>query len=395
MVLAPHEFSSRFWTVIAATFLGFLGIGAVLPGLGPHVHRDLGGSDRTVGFVVGIFSVVALSSRFIAGSVADRRGRKPAFLLGLASCSIAGLAYLLPIGIPGAYLGRALQGFGEACLYTGAATWVIELGGLHRSGQALGYLSSGIWGGISAGPVVGQWIGSFEAAAIFQAISAAFGFLLLLFVPEEYKVDRDPRSGKWMPPGLLLAGLSVGFVNVHYPVITAFLVLHLSHYGNSGPAAFSAYAAVILCARLFLGGLPDRLKPNALFHSGLACMAVGLIALAAGPSPKIAVAATGLLGFGFSFPWSCVATTILKRTAASDRGSVISALSAFYDAFVGASAFIAGFVADHFGYSAAFGMAAGSLVLAAILGNSLFTSMEDAPIPTETILAAPEVDVEQ
>jgi MFS family permease len=170
----------------------------------------------------------------------------------------------------------------------------------------------------------------------------------------------------------------VGFVNVHYPVMTGFLVLHLAHYGNSGPAAFSAYAAVILVARLFLGGLPDRLKPGALFQSGLACMAVGLVVVAMGPAPKVAVVATGLLGFGFSFPWSCVATTILKRTAAGDRGSVISALSAFYDAFVGGSAFIAGMVADKFGYSAAFSLAAGSLVIAAVLGRRLFTDSTPA-----------------
>jgi MFS family permease len=381
LVLTPQEFNSRFWTVIAATFLGFLGIGAVLPGLGPHVHHDLGGSDRTVGFVVGIFSVVALASRLVSGAVADRRGRKPAFLVGLASCAVAGFAYLLPIGVSSAYLGRALQGFGEAFLYTGAATWVIELGGLHRSGQALGYLSSGIWGGISAGPVVGQWMGSFEAAALFQAFSALAGFGLLLMVPEHYHPDKHPRSGGWMPPGLAIAGLSVGFVNVHYPVITGFLVLHLSRYGDSGPASFSAYAAVILLSRLFLGGLPDRLKPGVLYHSGLACMALGLVAIAWGPTPKIAVAATALLGFGFSFPWSCVATTVLKRTPPGDRGSVISALSAYYDAFVGASAFIAGLVADRFGYSATFAMAAASLIVAAILGRMLFTQ---STLPIET-----------
>src|SRR5262245_2987952 len=112
---------SRFWILIGATFLGFLGIGTVLPALGPHVRYELGGSDKTVGFVIGTFSVVALLSRFVSGYVADHRGRKIAILAGLFSCALAGAAYLLPLGVGGAYLGRALQGFGEACLYTGAA----------------------------------------------------------------------------------------------------------------------------------------------------------------------------------------------------------------------------------------------------------------------------------
>src|SRR5262249_37963033 len=172
MGLAANGFSGRFWSIIGATFLGFLGIGTVLPGLAPHVRHDLGGSDQTVGFVIGIFSFVALGARFFSGPLADTRGRKVAFLCGLMSCAVAGVSYLLPLGIAGAYLGRSFQGFGEACLCTGAAAWAVEEAGVERSAQVLGYMSSGIWGGISAGPVVGQWLGTFERAAAAQTIAA-------------------------------------------------------------------------------------------------------------------------------------------------------------------------------------------------------------------------------
>src|SRR5215469_7166556 len=109
---SPAPLGGRFWRLIAATFLGFLGFGAVLPGLAPHVRHDLGASDRAVGFVIGTFSVVALCSRPLAGHIADRRGRKSAFLAGLGSCALAGAAYLLPWGVGAMYLGRALQGIG-------------------------------------------------------------------------------------------------------------------------------------------------------------------------------------------------------------------------------------------------------------------------------------------
>ena len=87
MGLSAHTFSARFWSLVGATFLGFLGIGTVLPGLAPHVRHDLGGSDQTVGFVIGIFSFVALVGRLFSGPLADRRGRKSAFLAGLLSCA--------------------------------------------------------------------------------------------------------------------------------------------------------------------------------------------------------------------------------------------------------------------------------------------------------------------
>ena len=371
---SARSFGARFWSLIAATFLGFLGMGTVLPGLAPHVRHDLGGSDQTVGLVIGAFSFVALFSRFFSGPLADRRGRKTAFLIGLVSCAIAGGAYLLPLGLPGAYLGRVLQGFGEACLYTGAAAWVVEVGGVERSAQSLGYLSSGIWGGISAGPVVGHWLGSFERAATMQVIAALMAFAVLTRIPEDFKPEPHHERKRWLPKALLGPGIAVGFVNVHYPVITGFLILHLAQHGSAGAAAFSAYALVILLSRFFLGGLPDRVHPSFTYYFGISAMAVGLLVIGLAPgSAVVAVGATALLGFGFSFPWASIASTVLKKTPASQHGSTVSVLSAFYDLFVGASSFAAGAVSHRFGYPAAFVMAAASLGAAAVAGRFVFS----------------------
>ena len=368
----PQPLSGRFWLLIAATFLGFLGFGTVLPALAPHVRHDLGGSDRTVGFVIGTFSVVALCSRIFAGRLADRKGRKRAFLTGLCSCTLAGVAYLYPWGIAGMYVGRVLQGIGEACLYTGAAAWAVEVAGLQRSARALGYLSSGIWGGIAAGPLIGQLLGSFDRAAKFQVILALTAAALLSRVPEDYRPAPHAGKRRWLRRSLIPAGVAVGFVNVHYPVITGFLILHLARHGNSGPAAFSTYAGFVLLSRFFLGGLPDRIHPRITFFTGLTGMALGLVILATGPAYTGAVIGAALLGLGFSFPWASIASTVLRRTADGERGSTVSVLSAFYDLFVGMSSFSAGIVANKFGYAAAFIMAIGALGAAAIAGRFVF-----------------------
>jgi MFS family permease len=365
-------FSRRFWSLIGATFLGFLGMGTVLPAMAPHVRYDLGGSDRTVGWVIGTFSFVALGSRFFSGPLADRRGRKITFMTGLASCAVAGVAYLLPLHLPGTFLGRALQGFGEACLYTGAAAWAVEVAGVQRSSQTLGYLSSAIWGGISAGPAVGHWVGSFRHAAMLQVAAAATGCLLARFVNEDFRPAKHQARRAWVPAALFRPGIAIGFVNVHYPVITGFLILHLARHGGSGPAAFSAYALTILCSRFFLGRLPDRIHPGITFYTGLAFMACGLVMLGLGPRPTIAIASAVILGFGFSFPWASVASTVLRRTPSGQHGSTIGVLSAFYDLFVGVSSFTAGAVAERFGYSAAFFMAALALIAAATAGRVVF-----------------------
>jgi MFS family permease len=372
MGLSARGFGARFWSLFGATFLGFLGIGTVLPGLAPHIRHDLGGSDQTVGFVIGIFSVVALVARFVSGPLADRRGRKLVFLTGLASCGLAGGSYLLPLGIGGAYLGRILQGFGEACLYTGAATWMVEVAGIEHSAQALGFLSSAIWGGLCAGPVVGSWLGSFERAAALQMIGAVASFAAVLLIPEDFRPEKHPRERQWLPRSLMLPGVVIGLVNVHYPVVTGFLILYLARYGHAGPAAFSAYAGLMLGSRFFLGGLPDRFHPAITYYCGLAAMAIGLSGIALGPSGMSAVGMTALLGFGFSFPWSAVASEVMKRTPSDARGSAISILSAFCDLFVGISSFAAGTMAGRFGYASAFWMAAVAVGAAAVAGYFVF-----------------------
>jgi MFS family permease len=363
---------ARFWTLIAATFLAFSGIGTVLPGMALHVRHDLGGSDRTVGFVIGTFSVVALASRFISGPLADRKGRKVAFLIGLASCSAAGMLYLVPLGILGMYLGRGMQGFGEACLYTGAAAWAVETAGMHRSGRALGYVSTGIWGGIAVGPVIGQWLGSFQNAAIMQVVMALAGFALLSRVPENYEPHPSPGKRRWIPKELLAPGLTIGLANVQYPVVAGFLILHMAQTGGSGPTAFSAYALMVLLSRFFLGGLPDRVPPQFTFYGGLASMAAGLSLLAFVPGPLTSTAGAILLGFGFAFPWSSIASVVMRRSPSHQRGSTVGVLSAFVDLFVGMSSFAAGALAQRFGYSAAFMLPLGSVTLAAIVGARVF-----------------------
>jgi MFS family permease len=371
MSASSGAFSGRFWGLIGATFLGFLGIGTVLPAMAPHVRYQLGGSDQTVGLVIGVFSFVALGGRLFAGPLADRRGRKVAFLTGLGFCALAGGAYLLPIGLAGAFLGRIFQGMGEACLYTGAAAWAVEVAGIERSAQALGYVSTGIWGGISAGPMVGQWLGTFERAAAMQLIAAAAGFLILSRIPEDFTPGHHPLF-RWPSKMLVTAGITTGFVNVHYPVITGFLILHLAKHGNSGPMAFTAYAGMVLLSRFFLGGLPDRIRPSITFYAGIAMMAIGLGVLVTAPERVVAVAATALLGFGFSFPWASIASTVLRKTPSAERGSAIGVLSAFYDLFVGTSSFAAGAVANRYGYPAVFAMGAVSLGAAAICGRMVF-----------------------
>jgi MFS family permease len=230
--------------------------------------------------------------------------------------------------------------------------------------------------------VVGQWLGTFNRAALLQMTTALAGFVVVMRIREEYKPVHHEVKAAGLVRSLLTPGVAIGFVNVHYPVIAGFLVLHLAAHGNGGPAAFSMYALTMLLSRFFLGSLPDRLPPAITYFGGLSAMAAGLLILAPGPRPAIALLGGAVLGFGFSFPWSSILATVLRRTHPGERGSAVGVLSAFYDLFVGSSSFAAGAIANRFGYSAAFLMTVVALAGAALGGHFVFTSRKsEIPAP--------------
>jgi MFS family permease len=375
--------------VVSATFLGFLGIGAILPVLGPHVRRDLGQSDVVLGFAIGVFSIVALAGRLISGPVTDRRGRKYSYTTGLALCSAAGIAYLLPFGIWAVFSGRILQGIGEAFLFTGAAAWIVELGGEGKQARSLGWLSSGIWGGISVGPMIGHILGAYDSAAWMLALTPLPAIAALRWVPEQYTPPPPRARTSWIPRGAILPGVVLGFVNVHYPAIAGFLVLHLASRGNVGGTGIALYAGMILLSRFFLGGLPDKLSPSVTFYAGVSLMAVGLLVTAASPPAPVALAAVAIIGLGFSFPWPSIAATVLKRAHPAERASTLGAVSAFVDAFVGGSAFLAGKVAKSYGYPTVYLFASVSVAISSLLAYTYLRDPAEeasaAPVPAPTL----------
>src|SRR4051794_30066585 len=67
----------------AATMLGFIAIGAVLPILPAYVRGPVGAGDLAVGVVVGCFAFAAVIGRPVGGRLADAHGRRLIVVSGL------------------------------------------------------------------------------------------------------------------------------------------------------------------------------------------------------------------------------------------------------------------------------------------------------------------------
>src|SRR3954453_8407889 len=147
---------AAFAGIFAVTLLALVGVGAVLPVIPHYVRGRLDYGDFWVGVAIGAFAFTALAFRPIAGRFADRRGRRPVVAAGSALAALAGLIYLLPLGLPGLLLARLVLGAGEGAVFTAGATWVVDLAPEGRRGRVIGLYGLAVWTGLSLGPPIGD-----------------------------------------------------------------------------------------------------------------------------------------------------------------------------------------------------------------------------------------------
>jgi len=106
---------------------GYLSIGVVLAVLPVYVKGPLGGSDVTVGIVLGAVPVAMLVTRPLAGRLIDLRGPRDVMVVALLAGSLAGLLYPLAGSSLTLIPARLLHGVAEACVYTGGLVWVVGM----------------------------------------------------------------------------------------------------------------------------------------------------------------------------------------------------------------------------------------------------------------------------
>lgn len=340
--------------------MGMLGFGAVIPMLPVYIHEQAGASTFVTGLLIGLASAFALLGRLLGGKTADGKGRRTALLVGMAFCVAAGVLYLPVFGLWGVPPARVLHGLGEGFFVTAAVAWAVDLAPDNRRAQALGYLSSGIWGGVSVGPAIGQALGGVTRVALFLAVSS------LAVIAIVWRMKEDPRphvheKARWFPPPVLLPGIILGFGNVTYAAMSGFLILLLRERGHGSTWAFSAFAFAVLFGRAAFGGLPDRVGPRRSLFAGYVFLAVGLAAIAMGRSVMWDVPASLLIGLGYSFPWPALASVVIGRVPAGERAAALGALTAFYDLFVAGSSAVAGAVAGYLGLTSVFWLSLGCI----------------------------------
>jgi MFS family permease len=366
--------------IFAVTFCGLIAVGAVLPVLPRYVNGPLGAGKIAVGVVIGAYAITGLLLRPFAGRFADRRGRKPAVLIGSLLMAAGGFLYLLPLGVGGLIAARLVLGAGEGTVFTAGSAWIVDLAPVGRRGRVIGLYGLAVWSGLSIGPLFGELIqhnAGYTAVWIFAGAMPLIGAAIAARVPDPFR----PASGGEQEHHSLIAreaivpGAALALGSIGYAAVATFVVLHLDDRGvGHGALVFGAFATMVVLTRLIGGDLPDRVGPARVAVTAALVEAAGLATIGLAHSLPVALAGAVAMGGAFSLLYPALSLIVVDQVSEARRGAALGTFTAFFDAGVGIGAPLAGLAAVLSGYEGSFLLAS-----AIALGSASLIAIAIAP----------------
>ena len=154
----------------------WFGFGAILPVL-PLFVTEQGIDPATLGIVIAAWPAARLVAEPIFGMLADRVGRVPLMILGLAAGAFFAALPILAQGAAAFILLRALSGLAAALYDPAARGYIVDATSPEERGEAFGlytaFQTSGIFLGPLAGAIAAGIVGSTEVVFLIGAAAQA------------------------------------------------------------------------------------------------------------------------------------------------------------------------------------------------------------------------------
>src|SRR6516165_5464478 len=220
----------------------------------PAMRRDLHASESGLQWTLDAYTLVLASFLVLAGSTADRAGRRRIFQVGLAAFGLGSLLCGLAPAIGWLIAARALQAAGGTMLNPVAMAIVATtFPAPAERARAIGVFGSMSGLALALGPILGgALVDTFGWHSIFWInvpIVAAAIVCTALFVPE----SRAARARRFDPVGQALMILMLGSV--------VYAIIESKSLGWTSPVILGLLAVAVLSALGLLGYEPRRADP--------------------------------------------------------------------------------------------------------------------------------------
>jgi predicted MFS family arabinose efflux permease len=334
----------------------------------PLYVKDLGGSETTIGLVLGVGAAASVGARPLVGLLLDRVGRRRVLLWCGVGNVLSWMPFLLLSGVgPALYLGTVFHDVVWGALFAAYFTYAADLAPPER--RAEGIAMFGIAGMTANGlaPLLGERVIDGAGYPTFFGIAMAFGAVAVLLSfgvprgsaphPEPPRLAdvvalvRHPRLSPIMAATALL-GIAINAAYMFVAPFTRELGIE-----RVGPF-FVTYSATSVGIRLVGRRVLDVLGPHRVSGPAFVAYAAGVLGLAmlptlAGTSSTLALMGSGgLCGLGHGSLFPVLNALAISRGPSAKQGAVVGLHTAAIDAGAVIGMPLCGLVADRAGYPA-------------------------------------------
>jgi MFS family permease len=354
-------FTKTFVILCVSTVLFMASFGMIMPELPGYL--DLMGAGHLLGYIIGLFTLGALMSRFFSGKIADRAGRKIVMVFGTSVTAIAGFLYVMlgavsdySTGMLGVWLFLALRffhGLSTGFRPIGSSALLTDIVPHDRRGEALGFLGVAGNAGMAGGPAIGSYLAvewgydsMFLASSFLGILSLLFTLKLPETLPNSRKViwsDLNVFKGKNFDIAAWPAALSLLPVALSFGVFLTITPNFVDDLGYKYKGVFNTIIVVAsILMRLFAGKASDKYGRKPLLAIGGLFLFVGMGILSIATT-QLEAAVGGIvygLSIGINMPTIFAWTTDLspKEKIALGIGTTLVAL----EIGIGLGAFVSG-----------------------------------------------------
>ena len=371
-------FTPRFFVMCGFSFTVFLSALQLLPTAPFHI-RDLGGSSFASGLFLGLLTYASALSAPVTGTLADHVGRRRQLIV--CSLLIAGFSMVYAVA-PSVFLLLVLvpvHGIVWSGLLSASAAYLTSILPAHRRAEGIGYWGLASVIALAVAPPIGFWIYRFGwvwlclFAAALNLVMAGIAYQL-----EETEPPRGPAppAREWIEWRVLALSAPLFLYSYGYGAVTSFSSVFADALGIHSRSVFlTTLAGVILLTRPFLGRLGDRVGYRRVFLPCLVLIAAGLGLLSTAESRSDMMLAAVVFGIGFGTAYPVFAAYATHAVPAHRRGAAFGAILAAFDTGIGTGSTASGWLIQHAGFKAAFGvaaaLAAAALPVALLVGRLL------------------------
>jgi len=239
----------RGWVVLALTTIGAFVVSldiSIATAVLPAVGRTFAGATRpALSWTITAYAITFAAVLVPAGRLADRGGRRRAFLGGLAVFAVGSALCGFAWSLPALLAGRVIQGVGAAAAQPASLALLLAAGGASRRAELAARWSGAGAVGIAAGPVLGGALTTLISWRLAFLVNLPVVALALAFGPRSLpETERHPGRRLPDPLGALLLAVAAATLTL--------AISEMTSWGIGDPRILAAFSLAVLAGLAFV-----------------------------------------------------------------------------------------------------------------------------------------------